>query len=68
MNWQSALLIAFGYLLGSTPTSYLAGRLVRNIDLRQYGSGNRTGLENAVHGWSLFFGFCSRLTVPLQKG
>jgi hypothetical protein len=35
---------------------------------RQYGNGNRTGLENAVHGCSLFFGFRSRLTVRLQKG
>ena len=43
MIWQSALLIAFGYLLGSIPTSYLAGRLVRNIDLRQYGSGTVSG-------------------------
>jgi glycerol-3-phosphate acyltransferase PlsY len=43
MLWQSALLIASGYLLGSIPTSYLAGRLVRNIDLRQYGSGTVSG-------------------------
>jgi len=43
MIWQSILLVAFGYLLGSIPTSYLAGRLVRNIDLRQYGSGTVSG-------------------------
>ncbi|MQA89552.1 MAG: glycerol-3-phosphate 1-O-acyltransferase PlsY [Gemmatimonas sp.] len=28
------------YLLGSIPSSYLAGRWVRNIDLREHGSGN----------------------------
>ncbi|HEY7461065.1 MAG TPA: glycerol-3-phosphate 1-O-acyltransferase PlsY [Gemmatimonadota bacterium] len=28
------------YLIGSFPTSYLAGRLLRGIDLRQEGSGN----------------------------
>lgn len=28
------------YLIGSIPSSYIAGRLVRNIDLRQHGSGN----------------------------
>lgn len=33
----SALL---AYLLGSIPTSYLAGRLVAGIDLRSHGSGN----------------------------
>ena len=43
MIWQSVLLVVFGYLLGSIPTSYLAGRLVRNIDLRQYGSGTVSG-------------------------
>lgn len=28
------------YLLGSTPNAWLAGRLLRGIDLRQHGSGN----------------------------
>ncbi|MEX0912163.1 MAG: glycerol-3-phosphate 1-O-acyltransferase PlsY, partial [Gemmatimonadota bacterium] len=28
------------YLLGSVPSSYIAGRLVRGIDLREHGSGN----------------------------
>lgn len=28
------------YLIGSIPSSYIAGRLVRDIDLRQHGSGN----------------------------
>jgi acyl phosphate:glycerol-3-phosphate acyltransferase len=28
------------YLLGAVPTSYLAGRLLRGIDLRRHGSGN----------------------------
>lgn len=28
------------YLLGSVPSSYIAGRLVRGIDLRKHGSGN----------------------------
>lgn len=28
------------YLLGSTPFAYVAGRLLRGIDLRQHGSGN----------------------------
>jgi len=34
------LLVAAAYLLGAFPTSYLAGRLTRGIDLRLHGSGN----------------------------
>jgi glycerol-3-phosphate acyltransferase PlsY len=33
-----ATIVAF--LLGSVPTGYIAGRLLRGIDLRQHGSGN----------------------------
>ena len=35
-----ALLVVAAYLLGSIPSSYIAGRLVRDIDLREHGSGN----------------------------
>ena len=35
-----ALLVVAAYLLGSVPSSYLAGRWTRRIDLRQHGSGN----------------------------
>ncbi|MFO7153355.1 MAG: glycerol-3-phosphate 1-O-acyltransferase PlsY [Caldicoprobacter oshimai] len=43
------LLIAVlaGYLLGSIPPSFLAGKIVRNIDIRQYGSGN-AGATNVL--------------------
>jgi glycerol-3-phosphate acyltransferase PlsY len=34
------LLVVAGYLLGSVPASYIAGRLARGIDLREHGSGN----------------------------
>lgn len=39
----SILLILFGYFFGSIPTSYISGRLLRGIDLRQYGSGTVSG-------------------------
>lgn len=32
--------LVFAYLLGSIPSSYLAGRWTRGIDLREHGSGN----------------------------
>ena len=35
-----ALLVIASYLLGAIPSGYIAGRLVRGIDLREYGSGN----------------------------
>lgn len=34
------LWVVAAYLLGSFPSSYLAGRLTRGIDLREHGSGN----------------------------
>lgn len=34
------LLGAVSYLLGSIPSSYIAGRLLRGMDLREHGSGN----------------------------
>jgi glycerol-3-phosphate acyltransferase PlsY len=38
MHWTVALFIS--YLFGSVPTAYLAGRLLKGIDLRTVGSGN----------------------------
>jgi acyl phosphate:glycerol-3-phosphate acyltransferase len=46
------LLVLAAYFIGAFPTSYVAGRLLRGIDLRQHGSGN-LGATNAfrVLGW-----------------
>ncbi len=51
MTW--VLLIA-SYLIGAIPSSFIGGRLVRGIDLRQHGSGN-LGATNAfrVLGWKV---------------
>lgn len=51
MTAAAAALLA-SYLLGAVPTSYLAGRLVRGIDLREHGSWN-LGATNLyrVLGW-----------------
>jgi len=43
MNILSILLIIFGYLLGSIPTAYIAGRVLKGIDLRAHGSGTVSG-------------------------
>lgn len=46
-------LCVLGYLLGSIPSAYLAGKVLRGIDIRQHGSGN-VGFANAVRvlGWA----------------
>ena len=36
-------LILFGYFFGSIPSGYLAGKWIKGIDLRQYGSGTVSG-------------------------
>ncbi|MFL5561199.1 MAG: glycerol-3-phosphate 1-O-acyltransferase PlsY [Gemmatimonadaceae bacterium] len=51
---HAALGVALGYVLGSIPFAYLAGRLTRGIDLRQHGSGN-LGATNVYRtlGWKV---------------
>jgi glycerol-3-phosphate acyltransferase PlsY len=39
--------LAVAYLLGSTPTGYLAGKLLKGIDIREHGSGS-TGATNVL--------------------
>jgi glycerol-3-phosphate acyltransferase PlsY len=39
------LIIALGYLLGSIPTAYIAGRIIKGEDIRQIGDGNM-GAQN----------------------
>jgi glycerol-3-phosphate acyltransferase PlsY len=39
--------LALAYLLGATPTGYLAGRLLKGVDLRTIGSGS-TGATNVL--------------------
>jgi glycerol-3-phosphate acyltransferase PlsY len=48
-----ALWLLAAYLIGATPTAYLAGRLARGIDLREHGSRN-LGATNVyrVLGWA----------------
>jgi len=56
MVLQSAVLIAAAYLLGSIPTAYLAGRWLKGIDIRDYGSGTVSGstVYERVARWAVF--------------
>jgi glycerol-3-phosphate acyltransferase PlsY len=51
---QAALWFALSYLVGAFPTSLIAGKLVRGIDLREHGSRN-LGATNVyrVLGWKV---------------
>jgi glycerol-3-phosphate acyltransferase PlsY len=62
----SALGLAFAYLLGSTPTGYLAGKLLKGIDIREHGS-RSTGATNVLRTlgkWPALF----VLLVDMLKG
>ena len=48
-TWQIILYLFAAYLLGSIPTAYLAGRLLRGVDIRDYGSGNVGGTITIPH-------------------
>lgn len=46
--WIASLVaLAIAYLLGATPTGYLAGKLLKGIDIREHGSGS-TGATNVL--------------------
>jgi acyl phosphate:glycerol-3-phosphate acyltransferase len=51
VGFEFGTMIAAGYLLGSVPTSYLAARWSRGIDIREYGSGN-VGASNLLSATS----------------
>ena len=42
-------LYLYAYLAGSIPSSYLVGRIAKNIDIREYGSGNVGGTNVLRH-------------------
>lgn len=60
------LMIFASYLLGAIPTSIIASKLLRGIDIRQHGSGN-AGATNVfrVMGWKAGLGV---LIIDIAKG
>ena len=55
---ELAGLYVYAFLVGSIPTAYIIGRVVRGIDIREYGSGN-------VGGANLFSNVSKPWVVPL---
>lgn len=45
--WHYLASVVIGYLLGAIPTGLIVGKVLRGVDLRDYGSG-KTGATNAL--------------------
>jgi len=60
------LAIVIGYLLGSIPCAYIAGRLVKGADIRQLGGGN-VGAVNVMREIGTVAGFAV-LFADMAKG
>lgn len=54
------------YLIGSIPTAYLMGRLLKGIDIREHGSGN-VGATNVMRVLGTWAGVAT-LAIDLLKG
>ncbi len=56
--YQLILLTIGAYLLGAVPTSYIAGRLLKGVDIRDYGSG-------AVSGSNVYYSVSRWAIIPV---
>ena len=66
MAGSVVLAIVIGYLLGSIPCAYIAGRLVKGTDIRQLGGGNM-GAVNVMREIGTVAGFAVLFT-DMAKG
>jgi glycerol-3-phosphate acyltransferase PlsY len=53
MFWQYVVVAVVGYLMGAIPSGWLAGKLTRGVDIRDYGSG-ATGTANVLRTLGLW--------------
>jgi glycerol-3-phosphate acyltransferase PlsY len=66
VTFSIALAIVIAYLLGSIPSAYIAGRLVKGVDIRKVGGGN-LGAVNTMREIGAIAGF-SVLFADMAKG
>ncbi len=66
MIFNAIIAIVIGYLLGSIPFAYIAGRLKKGVDIRQVGGGN-VGALNTIREIGLTVGFAV-LIADVAKG
>lgn len=60
------LIIFFSYIIGSIPSAYIIAKLTKNIDIREYGSGN-VGATNVIRVVGKFQGIFV-LLIDFLKG
>ena len=63
---NTIIAIVIGYLLGSIPFAYIAGRLKKGVDVRQVGGGN-VGALNVIREVGTAVGFAV-LAADVAKG
>ncbi len=66
MIYNIVLTFVFAYLVGSIPTSFIMGKLIKGIDIREYGSGN-VGATNALRVLGTKIGIIT-LLIDIGKG
>ena len=66
MIYKILISFVFTYSIGSIPTSYLMGKLIKGIDIREYGSGN-VGATNALRVLGTKIGIIT-LLIDIAKG
>ncbi len=66
MIYELILTFIAAYILGSIPTSFLMGKIIKGIDIRKYGSGN-VGATNALRVLGTKIGIIT-LAIDIAKG
>jgi glycerol-3-phosphate acyltransferase PlsY len=70
MIFKAVIAIAIGYLLGSIPSAYIIGHLIKRIDIRQMGGGNVGALNVAreiglLPGLAVLFADVAKGAIPV---
>lgn len=64
--WSLVVIVVLSYLTGSLPTSIVLSRVLRGIDIRDYGSGNAGGTNTVrILGWKIG---AAVIVVDIGKG
>ena len=66
MIFRIIMAVICSYLLGCIPTSFISGKLIKKIDIRQYGSHN-VGATNAIRVLGIKIGIVT-LLIDIAKG
>ncbi len=66
MRYELILTFIAAYIIGSIPTSFLMGKIIKGIDIRKYGSGN-VGATNALRVLGTKIGIIT-LVIDIAKG